>query len=446
MTVIEWIQLMRREGPSVWLTSLTNSTSEDDDRDDDDFDADTFLAMIEETSQLALTSDPEVGDIKQYLMELCNPMRKGRAGSTSTDAALPEALQSLTEDLKNGGLTTILRPYQLQGVRWLFNRMRSVDLRNCDRSNITTVGDTRWDGWVRLSPAASPGSSSSPSSSSSSARVSEPVASNLWYNIFSEVVATSAQLPPSPQLPPSAVLADEMGIGKSLQVLSLVLMLKLRGAKDASETSAARELSRQLDEAWSSELTEDGVAGVGSCTNSHTAQEETKDFDNGARKRVAADAFCTSDLEESNRKKPSGASRALTASGKSSTSIITVASTESVRTSSGKNSYRRAPIINPLNIIPEGPSVRGARARARARLIEMGEIPEDIDDIPVSTFPCICGRKSESKEDKGWVQCTACQRWNHTRCCGFASADEAKVRAYVTGCGLCCNAFIIIHL
>ncbi|CAM9223604.1 unnamed protein product, partial [Phaeothamnion confervicola] len=57
---------------------------------------------------------------------------------------------------------------------------------------------------------------------------------------------------------------------------------------------------------------------------------------------------------------------------------------------------------------------------------------------------CLCGRDTTRKADNGWVFCTACERWLHTRCAGFASMAEAEACESFT-CVLCrCRAFLLI--
>ena len=133
----------------------------------------------------------------------------------------------LADELRKGGLTTELRPYQLKGVKWLFDTLDETHLESDSQKRFnlfikeSSFISGRHDGWVPLQKR-----QKFPHSDTSGNY--EPCC--LWYNLITEELTTIL-----PALPVSkvkgAVLADEMGIGKSVQVLSLILLMKLRKAK-----------------------------------------------------------------------------------------------------------------------------------------------------------------------------------------------------------------------
>ena len=133
----------------------------------------------------------------------------------------------LADELRKGGLTTELRPYQLKGVKWLFDTLDNTHLESDSqkRFNIfieeSSFVTGRHDGWVPLQTR-----QKLPHSDTSGNY--EPCC--LWYNLITEQLTDILPIFPVSTVK-AAVLADEMGIGKSIQVLSLILLMKLRKAK-----------------------------------------------------------------------------------------------------------------------------------------------------------------------------------------------------------------------
>ena len=159
--------------------------------------------------------------------------------SPSSSGSVASSLHSqLSLELKNGGLTTALRSYQLDGVHWLFEQLccsksYSGRMYNFIESNEVTG---RCDGWVPLPTLQNSGSWSMTTAVGSNDDISTKAVkiNRLWYNMISQRL--SICLPPRVESGRMmAVLADEMGIGKSIQVLSLVMLMKLRSGKKRGE-------------------------------------------------------------------------------------------------------------------------------------------------------------------------------------------------------------------
>lgn len=163
--------------------------------------------------------------------------------TTAQSAMRKSDSTELLQHLKKLGVRTKLRDYQLQGVQWMHDRLtprHHLPQLSTSSANMTlALEDWQYNavGWVRLStstppeaasaPAPAPGSSSDRSGSSSGNSNTSCQSTITWYNIHTEEIVHSDKPPVSSalQLPTSLILADEMGVGKSLQIISLVLLL-----------------------------------------------------------------------------------------------------------------------------------------------------------------------------------------------------------------------------
>ena len=141
----------------------------------------------------------------------------------------------LADELRKGGLTTELRPYQLKGVKWLFDTLDNINLESDSQKRLnlfikeSSFVTGRHDGWVPLQ-------SRQKLSHSDTSGNYEPCC--LWYNLITEQL-TNILPTLSVSNVKAAVLADEMGIGKSIQVLSLILLMKLSKAKQQPGNKSA---------------------------------------------------------------------------------------------------------------------------------------------------------------------------------------------------------------
>ena len=268
----------------------------------------------------------------------------------------------LADELRKGGLTTELRPYQLKGVQWLYDTLDKSHPESDSKKKMnlfleqSSLLTGRHDGWLLLK-------------AHKKNLLSDATGSKeyccLWYNLMTEELTNI--LPTLPQsIDKSAVLADEMGIGKSIQVLSVVLLLKLR--------NLAQQQPRD---------TSIGQAGV------------IRDQGNV----IESDALSHCPPELPQLSEPSSETAA---DEDDDTSVEMVVPEQIEHTPKKRKMSMTAATIH---------NAMAANAKKK------GESPE---------FPCLCGRRDEKKGDLGWVECGACRRWLHVRCCGFKDADEAK--------------------
>ena len=170
----------------------------------------------------------------------------------------------LADELRKGGLTTELRPYQLKGVKWLFDTLDETHLESDPQKQLnlfieeSSFTSGRHDGWVPLQ-------SRQKFSHSDTSGNYEPCC--LWYNLITEEVTNIL-----PALPVSnvkaAVLADEMGIGKSIQVISLILLMKLRKAKQQPENKSAELVGVTIEQGHVKER------GSAVCSEDHSNSSE----------------------------------------------------------------------------------------------------------------------------------------------------------------------------
>ena len=272
-----------------------------------------------------------------------------KSSSSSLCSSKLSMLSELGQELKNGGLTTALRSYQLEGVHWLLNKLSGS--RDDAEVNSFLMSDEvcgRCDGWVLLPYHCDQSRDRRvlrqrqgslmlgiATGSDGDTSTETGVIKRLWYNLISERL--TSDLPPRPGSGRmAAVLADEMGIGKSIQVLSLVLLMKLRG-----EGEGGRKESAFIE----------SVDSEGAPLDNRTESVTEKFFDSKNER------------------------------------ILQIQDSSDAQDSTAERKRKR----------------------------------ENLSD-----FPCLCNRRSEKKQDLGWVECTDCLRWLHVKCCGFSSAEEAS--------------------
>ena len=286
------------------------------------------------------------------------------SASSSTCCAVASGLGELGDELKGGGLITALRAYQLQGVRWLYDKLCDDDY-TMEGSSCNAHESGRCDGWVPIRAIRNRNKGKESCSSS----IFKQEKSTVWYNLITGQIV--GDLPPlagnretertngrgAGMGRKSAVLADEMGMGKSVQVLSLVLLMKIRRAKE-----------RQIKEGSSMEWARD--------TEERMLKER-----GGESSPLKVEPF--------------------------------IQSNPHVVSSNEVNLMDEIidDVIDGVTKIASTHTVGKAAKRKR----------EDL-----SEYPCLCGRRAQKKSDLGWVECSKCLRWLHIRCCGFNNALEAS--------------------
>lgn len=297
------------------------------------FDSDSFLEAA--SSSLLISSNSQGSEVDKQLL--------------------------LADELRKGGLTTELRPYQLKGVQWLYDTLDKSHPESDSRKKMnlfleeSSLLTGRHDGWLLLKAR----KKNLPSDAAGSDEHS-----CLWYNLMTEELTNI--LPSLPlSVDKSAVLADEMGIGKSIQVLSLVLLIKLR------------KLSQQQQ-------------GGTTISQAGVTRDQGDVIENDALSN------CPPELPQQ-----SEPSSEIAADEDDDTSVEIVVE-QSEQTSKKRKMSMTAATIH---------KAMAAKAKKKAKSPE---------------FPCLCGRRDEKKGDLGWVECSDCRRWLHVRCCGFKDADEAK--------------------
>ena len=147
----------------------------------------------------------------------------GPAGSNTNLSDRFLAVEGLQQALEQLGLITELRGYQLEGVSFLQHTL--ADRTFASTEFAMQVGCS--DGWVPLKTLTFRKATSRSSLSELLAPTPAPAPVPgvvLWYNMSLSTVSRFAApgVPPPLLLPQSALLCDEMGLGKSVQILALI--------------------------------------------------------------------------------------------------------------------------------------------------------------------------------------------------------------------------------
>lgn len=135
--------------------------------------------------------------------------------------------------LGDAGIRTEMRNYQLQGVQWMHDRLSGAPVLDGDVAQYL-------QGWIRLPKV----TTTNTGTSSSTSHGSSAAASSCWYNIHTEAVyfgatPVSADLQDADESQRGLILADEMGVGKSLQIIALVSLLKANAVHDATRVGGS---------------------------------------------------------------------------------------------------------------------------------------------------------------------------------------------------------------
>lgn len=199
-----------------------------------------------------------------FLQAICSYSKKLMACPEYTDSLKQ---QSIASQLSHAGLMTTLRPYQLQGVMWMYNNLNASQSPSDSVSNSVSSansysldeGDCFLNGWIQVSESLKQTSNYatnrydlSDSNKYSLWRhcggdmldaiqkhIESSILSDfvtydvcLWYNLITFQITTGDALPTLLHSnmclggSSSCVLADEMGVGKSVQILGLLLLYK----------------------------------------------------------------------------------------------------------------------------------------------------------------------------------------------------------------------------
>ena len=181
----------------------------------------------------------------------------------------------------------------------------------------------------------------------------------------------------------SAILADEMGIGKSIQVLSLISLMKQRR-----------------------------LSLLGPQTQTCLDTIGGRDEDSPAlQPRLLPAEECTAGSSETQPLQSSNPSEML----------ITHVSVPPCSEDDGDGEGGDILAVTPRKR-KRHQQQKGSKTAAT---IHSAMAAEKVRKMNLSEYPCLCGRRSEKKGDLGWVQCGVCMRWLHVKCCGFSSAVEA---------------------
>jgi hypothetical protein len=138
--------------------------------------------------------------------------------------------ETLRRALIDCGIRTELRAYQLQGVQWMYDGLVMGPVTEAEV-------ELYLFGWIKLPCPANADrnvqATEKSNSSSSNGDSTTSLGSDMWYNTLTEAVHFGAApvhlLPlaqPTVERERSLILADEMGVGKSLQIIALIALLK----------------------------------------------------------------------------------------------------------------------------------------------------------------------------------------------------------------------------
>lgn len=179
----------------------------------------------------------------------------------------PDLIHAVANQLKEFGVVTELRRYQLEGIIWMWSRLTQTNILPECRSSSNQIftlsaqsANVNSVGWINV-----------PTIESRSTILNQ---STLYYNLVTNTFSTTSDLLNSTneinKLPRSMILADEMGIGKSLQILSLILLMRNRSAALSKNTCETQD-----------------IVDVSSITEELQGLRKSKDANSNKRRRLS---------------------------------------------------------------------------------------------------------------------------------------------------------------
>jgi hypothetical protein len=187
-----------------------------------------LLSGVHTTTSRESVSVDELFSASAFLSEIAAAFR------------LVQGHETLRRALIDCGIRTELRAYQLQGVQWMYDGLITGPVTEAEV-------ELYLFGWIKL-PCPSRDHNvqvtEKSSNSSSNGSSTTSVGSDMWYNTLTEAVHFGAApvhpLPLAQQTVErerSLILADEMGVGKSLQIIALIALLKKKDVSTACTVS-----------------------------------------------------------------------------------------------------------------------------------------------------------------------------------------------------------------
>ena len=227
--------------------------------------------------------------------------------------------------------------------------------------------------------------------------------SDAWYNLLTGVITLDT--PPALRLCRGGVLADVMGIGKTLQMLALI-SLDPRGEFGESQD---KEGGRAYvpDKADAALLPTENFSFKTDCLEGGACEDGNGGYEAGVGIAVEDEdkGFGFDDKEFEFDDKEIEFDDSIDLNNVNSSGVEDTKKRNGGRGAGSRESGDRC-------------ALAGARLKSKKK-----ELVEEADDFNQQSSVCFCGRSEiRVKKDLGWLLCEGCNRWRHIACCVYRCA------------------------
>ena len=345
-------------------------------------------------------------------------------------------IMKLSKLLSEKGLKLELRPYQYQGILFMKDRFlkdETVQVNNCNIEN----------GYVGYLPLQMISFSQQQKSQT------------LWFSL--ETYELSFKDPELIKLPKSCILADEMGTGKTIQVLSLIIILESLNPMKQAAKRAVVDVNSVDFITSESDLVSCFYPKCSSLKNRTTIKKNCNKFiehpfvsrnirnqpihiclDCVSNWRKFREDCCKSGvLQQDNETNedicalcsdsPDEIIMCLSCPRSFCHNCIrAVVTANEYKEIDADDEWRCMICINNLGTdIVKKENYK--EIENENKLINNNILSNRNQDIiDLNQYFCGCGRNSITKKDGGWIQCTKCKHYLHVRCANFKDIKEAE--------------------
>ena len=364
-------------------------------------------------------------------------------------------VNELSKTLSKIGLKTVLRPYQLEGILHMKDRL--LKEKSIPMSESSVNG---YVGWLPIK----------------TLPLDRQQSRNIWFSLIKEEVLFEA--PNLVVLPRSGILADDMGTGKTVAILSLIMLLRKMLPDN------------RPDNRHSDYMIIDEEEGDALKVPLHQRSYSCMYFDCPGNKKSFKKKDCSRFVEHpyiprDNNNEPihfcleciknwrvaresvkeSMGNNSLIVADSNHEELCSMCSNipeELFLCSSCPRSYCPQCIKSIFNeaeyhelMTNDDWSCMSCKNELGQKIVDISDYeilnnedesnhahvgPRNQDVMDLHDYVCACGRSSLNKNDGGWIKCTTCKHYLHVRCANFKDLREAEKCKNTFEC-LACSCF-----